>query len=80
MEMFDCFLDPETLKKKKKWYRSKEFQEEKIPFIESITKELNYEELLSNVDWQYSISSNGLLRIISIDEDTELTLPFNKLE
>ena len=78
--MFDCFLDPETLKKKKKWYRSKKFREEKTPFIESMTNELNYEELLSTVDWQYSISSNGSMRIINTDENTELILPLNKLE
>ena len=78
--MFDCFLDPEILKKKKGWYRSKEFQEEKKIFTETVAKDLNYEELCSTDDWQYSIFRNGSLRIINIDENTELLLVLNKLE
>ena len=80
MEMFDCFLDPEILKKKKGWYRSKEFQEEKKPFNETVVKDLNYEEICSTDDWQYSISKNGSLRIINLDENTELLLALNKVE
>lgn len=78
--MFDCFLDPETLSKKKRWYRSKEFREERKPFFETVVKNQPYEKLISAGDWEYSISKNGSLRIINVDDrDTELLLGLNKL-
>ena len=45
-----------------------------------MVKDLNYEEICSTDDWQYSISKNGSLRIINLDENTELLLALNKVE
>ena len=79
--MFDCFLIPETLKNRKKWCKSREFREEKKPFVETLTKKLQYDEPLLVGDWQYAISRNGTLKIINTDdEDSELILPMNKIE
>ena len=79
--MFDCFLIPEVLKNKRKWCRSREFREDKKPFVESLTKKLQYDEPFLVGDWQYAISRNGSLKIINTDdEDSELILPMNKIE